>query len=158
LVVGVEVVAENGGTYNLNARLMDPNGNEIVWAASVVVLDAGIAEVVDLNFDGPTIYSHGVNGPYTLQDVYIYDTSHTSISDYAFAPYTTKYYSYFEFGNHPPYDFDNDGDVDIVDIMKVASRWNSSTGDPNYDATYDVDKDGDIDIVDVMKVAAAWTG
>jgi hypothetical protein len=54
------------------------------------------------------------------------------------------------------YDLDNDGDVDIVDIMMVASRWNISTGDPNYDATCDLDNDGDIDILDIMMVAAQW--
>jgi hypothetical protein len=54
------------------------------------------------------------------------------------------------------YDFDCDGDVDIVDVMMVASRWNTNTGDPGYDAQYDLDGDGDIDIVDVMMVAAQW--
>jgi glucose/arabinose dehydrogenase len=54
------------------------------------------------------------------------------------------------------YDFDCDSDVDIVDIMIVASRWNSSTGESAYDAQYDLDNDGDIDIVDVMIVAVEW--
>jgi hypothetical protein len=54
------------------------------------------------------------------------------------------------------YDLDCDGDVDIVDVMLVASRWNTSLGDPNYDAQYDLDGDGDIDIVDVMKIAVEW--
>jgi hypothetical protein len=54
------------------------------------------------------------------------------------------------------HDLDDDGDVDIVDIMMVASRWNTATGDPNYDSPYDLDNDGDIDIVDVMNVAAQW--
>jgi hypothetical protein len=54
------------------------------------------------------------------------------------------------------YDLDCDGDVDIVDIMLVASRWNTNLGDTNYDAQYDLDDDGDIDIVDVMKVAVQW--
>ena len=50
------------------------------------------------------------------------------------------------------YDLDNDGDVDIVDIMLVAVCWNTSIGDQNYNALYDFDNDGDIDIVDIMKV------
>ena len=54
------------------------------------------------------------------------------------------------------YDFDGNGVVDVVDIMKVASRWNTAAGDPDYDATYDLDGDGDIDIIDIMMVAAQW--
>jgi spore coat protein A len=54
------------------------------------------------------------------------------------------------------YDLDCDSDVDIVDIMRVASRWNTSLGDQNYDAQYDFDADGDIDVVDIMQVAAQW--
>jgi len=55
-----------------------------------------------------------------------------------------------------PGDLDDDGDVDIVDIMMVASHWNTSVGDPGYDPTRDLDSDGDIDIVDIMMVAVHW--
>jgi hypothetical protein len=53
-------------------------------------------------------------------------------------------------------DFDGDGDVDIVDIMASASRWNCVSGDGCYDFLYDLDFDGDIDVVDVMGVASQW--
>jgi len=55
-----------------------------------------------------------------------------------------------------PGDLDCDCDVDIVDIMLVATRWNTSTGNPNYDPAYDMDADDDIDIVDIMLVASHW--
>jgi hypothetical protein len=55
-----------------------------------------------------------------------------------------------------PGDVDGDCDVDIVDIMLVAGRWNSAPGHPRYDPRYDVDGDGDIDVVDIMLVAAHW--
>ena len=54
------------------------------------------------------------------------------------------------------YDFDCDCDVDIVDVSKVAKRWGTVEGDPEYDPRYDLDSDGDIDIVDVAIIAAAW--
>jgi M6 family metalloprotease-like protein len=54
------------------------------------------------------------------------------------------------------YDLDCDGDVDIVDIMEIASHWNVSCGDPAYDPAYDLDTDCEIDVVDVMQVAAQW--
>ena len=55
-----------------------------------------------------------------------------------------------------PGDLDCDCDVDILDIMLVASRWNSSVGDDDYDPAYDLNDDGKIDVVDVMLVAIHW--
>jgi Leucine-rich repeat (LRR) protein len=62
-------------------------------------------------------------------------------------------------------DVDEDGDVDVEDIMLVASRWHTSCDNPdpdnnpdtpNYEARYDLDDDCDIDVVDIMLVAAHW--
>ena len=53
-------------------------------------------------------------------------------------------------------DVDGDGDVDIVDIQKVAGRWGTKCGDDDYVPEYDVDDDCDIDIVDIQKVAGCW--
>ncbi|RLC29698.1 MAG: hypothetical protein DRH37_06970, partial [Deltaproteobacteria bacterium] len=55
-----------------------------------------------------------------------------------------------------PYDLDDDKDVDVVDIMLVAARWNTSCGDPSYNADFDFDADCDIDVIDIMMVAAQW--
>jgi hypothetical protein len=53
-------------------------------------------------------------------------------------------------------DLDGDGDVDVADIMPVASRWRCQCGDGCYNLLYDLDGDGDIDIVDIMLVATHW--
>jgi hypothetical protein len=53
-------------------------------------------------------------------------------------------------------DLDCDCDVDVVDVMMVASRWCCQRGDECYDPRCDLDDDGDIDIVDIMMVAAHW--
>lgn len=63
----------------------------------------------------------------------------------------TNYIVAYPFG-----DLDRDCDVDVADIMVVATRWNAHTGDPDYDAAYDFDSDGDIDVADIMQVATAW--
>jgi hypothetical protein len=54
------------------------------------------------------------------------------------------------------YDLNCNCDVDIADIMLVASRWHSSVGDDDYDPAYDLDDNGSIDIVDIMLVAVHW--
>lgn len=53
-------------------------------------------------------------------------------------------------------DFDGDGDIDILDVQRVAYRWNTYFGQTLYDVLYDLDGDGDIDIVDVQRVAYRW--
>ena len=53
-------------------------------------------------------------------------------------------------------DLDGDDDVDIADIMLVASRWHTAVGDPGYHPAYDLDSNGVIDIVDIMLVAVHW--
>ena len=64
-----------------------------------------------------------------------------------------------------PWDVDEDGVVDVEDIMAVAARWRTSEANPdpddnpdtpNYEAKYDLDGDKDIDIVDIMLVVAHW--
>ncbi|MBC8448788.1 MAG: DUF4091 domain-containing protein [Chloroflexi bacterium] len=49
-------------------------------------------------------------------------------------------------------DVDNDGDVDIADVMAVAADWHT----PDFDPAHDLDSDGDVDIVDIMLVAVHW--
>lgn len=62
-------------------------------------------------------------------------------------------------------DFNGDCNVDIDDIMEVASRWRTSCENPdpdnndetpNYDAFHDVNNDCIINIVDIMMIAARW--
>ena len=54
------------------------------------------------------------------------------------------------------YDFDGDGDIDVVDINKVSSHWYSKVGDIKYDSAYDLNSDDVIDIKDIMMVASQW--
>jgi len=65
----------------------------------------------------------------------------------------------------PCYDFDNSGQVDVADIMRIANRWRTSCDNPdpdnnpgtlNYESRYDLNHDCEIDIVDIMMVAAHW--
>ena len=53
-------------------------------------------------------------------------------------------------------DIDCDGDVDIVDIQRVAGKWNTRRGHNDFKARYDLDNDGDIDIIDIQRVASRF--
>ena len=53
-------------------------------------------------------------------------------------------------------DVDCDGDVDILDIQQVASKWNTQRGSDGYEERLDLDEDGDIDVIDIQAVAAQY--
>lgn len=53
-------------------------------------------------------------------------------------------------------DFNGNGVIDIVDVQRVAYRWNTNPGDSLYDPLYDLDGNGHINIVDVQIVAGRW--
>ena len=55
-----------------------------------------------------------------------------------------------------PEDVVPDCQVDVADIMQVASHWRCRCGDECYDPRYDFDGDCDIDIVDIMLVVKHW--
>jgi hypothetical protein len=55
-----------------------------------------------------------------------------------------------------PGDVDGDFDVDIFDIVKIATAYGSVEGEPEYNGDADVDGDGDIDIFDVVIAASNY--
>jgi hypothetical protein len=54
------------------------------------------------------------------------------------------------------WDVDDDGDVDIFDMVAMASRYGSEEGDPIYNPNYDLDGDGDIDLFDIVSAASHY--
>jgi PKD repeat protein len=52
-----------------------------------------------------------------------------------------------------PGDADEDRDVDIFDIVKIAISYGSQLGEPEYTTSCDIDSDGDVDIFDVVIAA-----
>jgi len=55
-----------------------------------------------------------------------------------------------------PGDLDIDGDVDIFDVVLIASAYGSQKGDPAYDPNFDVNCNGKIDIIDVVAIASHY--
>jgi hypothetical protein len=49
-------------------------------------------------------------------------------------------------------DINDDGQVDVADVMAVAADWRN----PDFAPAHDLDDDGDVDIMDIMLVAVHW--
>jgi hypothetical protein len=53
-------------------------------------------------------------------------------------------------GIHLAGDANNDGHVDVVDLLILVDAFGSVTGDPNYNADADFNSDGSVDVVDLL--------
>jgi len=53
-------------------------------------------------------------------------------------------------------DVDGDGDVDILDMVRITSKYGSKRGEPLYDPRCDLDGDGAITILDVVTCTAHY--
>jgi hypothetical protein len=97
LAIDIDVNVKNAGTYSVNGRLTDKNGNEILWAAlNSQSLVAGTNKI-RLKFDGKTINAYATDGPYELMDLQVYNSSNTDESDWIPDAYTTKSYKATDF-------------------------------------------------------------
>lgn len=94
LAVQIEVLVQYSGTYDVNARLIDINGNEIIWASNSTYLNEDIPQTIQLNFDGRYIFGNGVNGPYYVKDLSIY---YSNIALYVSDVYATSTYNHTQF-------------------------------------------------------------
>jgi len=97
LTVDVGVMLANEGHCVATARLVDSNGEEIIWASNTSWLYAGEPQVIQLNFDGRYIYGNMMDGPYYIKDVYVYHTGDPTLPDYVHDAYTTAAYNYTDF-------------------------------------------------------------
>lgn len=57
---------------------------------------------------------------------------------------------------HAHGDVNGDGEVDIFDIVAMATNYGVIEHDPNYDPNCDIDGDGDIDIFDIVVAATHY--
>ena len=57
-----------------------------------------------------------------------------------------------------PGDFDRDGDVDLMDLVLLASAWLSESGDTRWNPDYDIGFDADsyVDMSDLAVFAENW--
>ena len=53
-------------------------------------------------------------------------------------------------------DIDQNGGVDVVDLLFLANSWARRTGEPGFSAACDLDIDGTVDVVDLLWLADNW--
>jgi len=97
LTIDVGVDVTTGGNYTTSGWL---SGSDIACASATTYLAVG-NQSVSLDFDGMTIYEHGIDGPYNLSYLALYNENGTLV-DYQGAAYTTSPYNYTDFGEHLP--------------------------------------------------------
>ncbi len=85
VTVGVHV--RTTGTYTLRGWLYDSAGKEITASRKTTTLTAGEREVI-LSFDGVAIRQHGVDGPYCLKYLALFDGAEHRIG-FIYQPYCT---------------------------------------------------------------------
>jgi hypothetical protein len=94
--VGVNVITI--GNYSLEGYLYDVNGNEIVRSIDYGSLDVG-NHTMHLDFDGKTIQTHSVNGPYYLKHLMLSAGENWTSIDYILDAYNTSAYNHTDFGD-----------------------------------------------------------
>ncbi len=142
LAIDVEVKVTSAGNYSVEGLLYDVNGSVVVSTSNDTYLDIGIRSVL-LNFDGLKIRRHGVNAPFNLSHLILYDKNNNLLEYRDFA-YTTSAYNYSEFkmgfiGKCSDYeiDVDTDGLYDYLTIdvgVNVIAAGNYSLMGYLYDA------------------------
>jgi len=79
----------------------------------------------------------------------VLDLYHTNLIDSSGDPISHEAFGGY-FNNYSPYDLNEDGHVDILDVAIVASAFGAEEGDPRWDPRADVDGNGLVDIYDLV--------
>jgi parallel beta-helix repeat protein len=102
LTISAGVDVSVAGSYIVQGGLFDACGAPIMWSGNYAQLEPGSHDVT-LEFNGITLYRHGVAGPYNLKYIRLYDGSMTKIDEMSDA-YATSAYDYADF-EPPPANF-----------------------------------------------------
>lgn len=97
LVIEIGVLLDNDGVIVASGRLVDASDNEIEWGTNTVPLTAGAPRVIPLTFNGKLIRTKGVNGPFRLTNLYVYNTGDPGQGASASLAHTTASYPYTAF-------------------------------------------------------------
>ena len=125
LAIDVGVNVKEDGKYNVYGQLNDQADEYVTSDGDEVDLSRGLQKFT-LQFGGYKIYRNGVDGPFLLRYVELYDEWNRA--DYKYDAYITSYYNHAEFdrkftGNFNDYGVDTDEDG-LYDHLEVEVEIN----------------------------------
>lgn len=168
LIVSVQLEVLTTATYNINAQLKDKNGEDLNWSSAQGYYQPGVYNV-DIVFSGSDIGNNGVDGPYTVTNIYAYNTWDSSVYFSYQESYLTSAYAGTSFYSVLSLDLD---DISIAadsglneNIIELETRANHATQDvstltysissnSNTDVTVSIDNEHNLDI----EPASGFTG
>ncbi|MBN2269506.1 MAG: hypothetical protein JXN61_02770 [Sedimentisphaerales bacterium] len=142
----------------------DYTGTAWLWGGDIVVtkmdFSAHLSEgpvQLELKFAGVPLYERGLEGPYTLLYLAIYDED-GGIVNYDWNMYETAAYKCTEFeGIGLRGDLNNDGEMDADDLAWLSSHWLDQVCEyPLWCEGTDIDRSTSIDFADYAILADGW--
>jgi len=132
------------------------HNNFIDNTQQVHIYTTGYANVWDDGYPSGGNYWSDFNPPDVFSGAYQNETGSDKIGDTPYiidAENADSYPLIYPYGYVPSPDFNNDGIIDIFDIVRMALAFGSVPGMPNWDPYVDLNQDGIIDIFDLVVVA-----
>jgi parallel beta-helix repeat protein len=117
LIVNVPVNVSESGMFEIDIDLRDQNNSYITGAHNLTNLNIGLKNV-SVPIDGKRIRKKGVNGPYIISSVWIYDEN-ASLINHEYINYSTSAYSFSDFQKP---------DLSIVDTYNSFGKDTNSNG------------------------------
>lgn len=161
--VGMTVIVKNDTIEDYKP------GVGLIWFALVVLGDVnanGSGTLAKITFNATVVGEsildlHSIN-PYKPDEVKLATCSGEHIPNVAVDGYVRIVRDVCPPDDNPPDppsnpepnpDINNDGIVNLKDVVVVAFAYGSSIGQPNYDAKADLNQDGEINILDLYIIA-----
>ena len=149
--------------YGVGVHIEDADhcDNNSIYHNSFINYDIAVENYGSMNFwdDGYPSggnYWSDFNPPDIFSGPYRNETGSDKLGDTPYiidANNTDSYPLIYPYGYVPSPDFNNDGIIDIFDIVRMALAYGSMPGMPNWDPYVDLNQDGLIDIFDLVVVA-----
>jgi hypothetical protein len=134
--------ADLAGGFSLAANLNPPGQVRLAMAGATPITDSG--PLLNLVFD--IVGNMGAASALQIIDA---DLNEGAIS-------TQAHDGWLSLVHFPAGDLNRDCQTTVADVMLIGNHWNTSQGQPGYQAGYDLDHDGDVDVADVMVASKGW--